>query len=390
MTVAGSDERHVAAGWAPLLARENMVRFAALASGVTLHATYILVVATIMPSAVADIGGLAFYAWATTLFAVGSIAGAASAAPLLARHGARDAYRLAILLFALGSAGCGAAPNMGVLVVGRALQGIGGGMLAALGYALVTALFADALRSRAIALLSSVWGIAALGGPLLGGVLAEMGQWRAAFWVALPLCLGCALLAGRILPRPGGAAERGDRFPVLRLALLAGAALALSVGSVPGRVAASLAGLVAAVLLLALVLRLDHRAAKRMLPAGALDLRTLTGAVTITMALLVVTIGTSSFMPYVLRGGEGASPLVAGYVAALSSLSWTAATLLAGTAGTAASRRWILAGPWSAPSAWPGSPPRWSRARRPCCPSRSAGRWSGPGSAWAGRIWRRC
>ena len=322
----------------------------ALASGVALHATYIFIVATILPPAVAEIGGVAYYAWATTLFAVGSIAGAASAASLISRYTARGAYRLGLTLFAAGSLCCAVAPDMAVLVLGRWLQGLGGGMLAALGYALVTALFPDALRARAIALVSGVWGAAALAGPLVGGGLAEMGMWRTAFWVALPLALACGLLIERILPSPrlGETVARSSprhRFPTLRLALLAGAALALSVGSVPGRVSASLAGLVVGAALLAAVLSLDRRAPQRMLPTGALSMRTLTGALSITMAFLVLSVGTTSFLPYILRLSHGVSPLAAGYVAALSSVAWTLATFAAGTAGPAASRRWIAAGP---------------------------------------------
>ena len=81
-------------GWRDLLAGTNAARSLVLAGGVGLHAVNIFVVTTILPSVVADIGGLAFYAWNTTLFVVASIIGSALSAHTLGRLGPRDAYLL--------------------------------------------------------------------------------------------------------------------------------------------------------------------------------------------------------------------------------------------------------------------------------------------------------
>src|SRR5204863_298222 len=78
---------------------------------------------------VAEIGGAGFYAWATMVYMVASIIGAASAAPLSTRLGARRGYVLAGLLFLGGSAGCGLSPTMLFLLLARAVQGFGGGLL---------------------------------------------------------------------------------------------------------------------------------------------------------------------------------------------------------------------------------------------------------------------
>ncbi|MCE6984532.1 MFS transporter, partial [Pseudomonas frederiksbergensis] len=82
-------------------------------------------------------GGLAFYAWSTTLFVATSIIGSTLSAQLIERLGARAAFLLALAVFALGSVICAAAPSMPVLLIGRSVQGLGGGILFALSYALI-------------------------------------------------------------------------------------------------------------------------------------------------------------------------------------------------------------------------------------------------------------
>ncbi len=126
-----------------------------------MHAAYVFVVATTLPAIVADIGGIAQYAWVTTVFVVGSVGGSAIAASLAGRLGLRAAYRLATALFVAGAGICAMAPGMSVLLTGRALQGLGGGLLTALAYSTIRQLLPDVLRSRAIAMVSGVWGVAA-------------------------------------------------------------------------------------------------------------------------------------------------------------------------------------------------------------------------------------
>ena len=155
-------------GWRDLLTGANAARSLVLAGGVGLHAVNIFIATTILPSVVADIGGLAFYAWNTTLFVVASIIGSAASAHALGRLAARGAYLLAVALFALGTLACAAAPTMPALLAARSVQGLGGGMLVALSYAMIRHLFPAALWPRAISLVSGMWGVAALTGPFVG------------------------------------------------------------------------------------------------------------------------------------------------------------------------------------------------------------------------------
>ena len=169
-------------GWAALHSGRNAVYSIILAGGVTLHALNIYIVTTILPSVVGEIGGLEYYAWSTTLFVVASILGAALSSRLLDRLGPGHAYASATALFVTGALICAVAPAFPVLLAGRFVQGLGGGLLYALAYAVIRLVFPEALWSRAIGVISAMWGVSTLIGPAVGGVFAELSIWRAAFW----------------------------------------------------------------------------------------------------------------------------------------------------------------------------------------------------------------
>src|SRR5262249_43926221 len=141
---------------------------------VALHGFFMFITTTVLPSIVAELGGVAFYAWVATVFGVGSITGAMMAPVALGRLAPRRAYHAGLLLFLAGSLCCALAPSIGVVGVGRALQGLAGGMLAAIATSMVPLVFPDQLRARALALVSSVWGPLALIGPAVGGLFAQM------------------------------------------------------------------------------------------------------------------------------------------------------------------------------------------------------------------------
>ncbi len=316
--------------------------------GVALHAVSIYVVATIMPVIVGEIGGVAFFAWTSTLYIAGSLTGAAAVPLALARVGPRAAFRLAFALFMIGSLICSLAPTMNVMLAGRLIQGIGGGMLPALAYATIRSIFPPELHALAISILGSVWGIAALLGPSIGGVFAQFDAWRAAFWVDLAVGLLFAAIAQRVLPRQleqGPAASHP--FPALRLGLLFCAAIAVSAGGVTGRIGFAMLGLGVAIALVVAMLRLDTRASTRLFLSGAFVPTTPSGAVSATMSLVIMAMSPCIFVPYILKAGHDVAPITGGYVSALIALSWTASSLLTASARGRRARQAILAGPFA-------------------------------------------
>ncbi|OKA20918.1 MFS transporter [Pseudomonas versuta] len=332
-------------GWAALLSGANGVRSLALAGGVILHAINVYIATTILPSVVQDIGGIDYYAWNTTLFVAASILGSALSARLLARTGARGAYISATLVFAAGALICAFAPSMPVMLGGRLIQGLGGGFLFALSYAMIRLVFDESLWPRAMVLVSGMWGVATLVGPAVGGIFAELGVWRAAFWSLIPVAALFALLAATVLPKRGVKAA-GSPLPLAQLVLLTAAVLAVSAGSVAPVLSRNILGLGAAAILSVLLIRTESRARHRLLPAGALRISTALGALYATMALLAGAVTSGEiFVPLFLQVLHHQSPLVAGYLAALMGAGWTLGSIASSGASGKGIRRAILAGP---------------------------------------------
>src|SRR3546814_8509372 len=126
-----------------------------------------------LPSVVGDIGVLEYYAWNTTLFVVASILGSALSPQFLDRFGLRHAFLWAIAVFMLGTTVCAMSPSMSQLLLGRTAQGFGGGLLLGLSYSAVRIVFDERLWSSAMVLVSSMWGVATLAGPAIGGIFAQ-------------------------------------------------------------------------------------------------------------------------------------------------------------------------------------------------------------------------
>lgn len=244
-------------GWSALLSGNNGMRSLALAGGVALHAINVYVATTILPSVVAEIGGLDYYAWNTTLFIVASIIGSVLSAKLLAGLGPRGAYGVAAGLFGLGTFVCALAPSMPVLLLGRFVQGLGGGLLFALAYAMIRLVFTQTLWPRAMAIVSGMWGVATLAGPAIGGTFAELGSWRMAFWAVLPATALFAALALAILPGKSPGTGEGPRLAMPQLALLVLAVFAVSLGSINPKLAWNIASIAAALFLVAILVLIE-------------------------------------------------------------------------------------------------------------------------------------
>jgi MFS family permease len=291
-----------------------------------LHAIDVFVISTVMPGVVSDIGGTAFYAWPTMIYMVASIIGAASAPPLRNRLGGRAGFVTGGLVFLAGSAGCGASPTMLVLLLGRTAQGFGGGVLMSLSMALVSELYPAPLRTRVLALISGIWGVAALLGPLLGGLFAQIHWWRGAFLVTLPIIAGFTLVAWLSLPARSGPG-RPAHFPWQRMALLSAGVLSVGAASAVEGALPQAALILLALPLVGAAIALDARAANRLFPSGPLSLAQPVGLASWMYMMQSLTFtSVNIFLPLSLQVLHGTPPLIAGYMIAALALSWTAAS----------------------------------------------------------------
>ncbi|AKA80892.1 Multidrug resistance protein B [Pseudomonas synxantha] len=276
---------------------------------------------------VADIGGLDYYAWNTTLFVVASIIGSVLSTKCLTALGARAAYVWAGVIFAIGSGVCSLAPDMAVMILGRTIQGLGGGLLFALPYAMIRLVFAEPLWPRAMALISGMWGAATLIGPAVGGVFAEYDAWRAAFWALIPVTALFMVLAWALLPKKSADTSRPVGVPWAQLVLLSAVVLAISVGSIKPEAIYSVLGLAVGFLLLYLVYRVEARSTWRLMPKGGLAARGALLPLYVSMSLMVIGMTSEVFVPYFLQVLHLQTPLLAGYISALMAAGWTLGAL---------------------------------------------------------------
>ncbi|ORW10356.1 MFS transporter [Mycolicibacter longobardus] len=324
MTEAVMSDSAVNTGsWRELLGRRYLGTSAVLAGGVALYATNEFLTISLLPSTVRDIGGERFYAWVTTLYLVGSVISAAAANAVLVRVGSRSAYLLGLLSFGLGAVVCALAPQMEVLLIGRTLQGMGGGLLAGLGYALINAVLPSWLWTRASGLVSAMWGVGTLVGPAAGGLFAQFGIWRWAFGVMAVLS-GVMAVAVSVVLTAGRSGHRGEpmKIPVRSLLLLGGAALAVSVAQLPRNLIGATGLLLAGAILLMVFLFVDRRSSAAVLPPSAFH----PGRekwIYLTLGLLMATTKANLYIPLLGQRLAHLPPVMAGFLGAALSTGWT-------------------------------------------------------------------
>jgi hypothetical protein len=304
------------------------------------------VTATVLPSVVTEIGGLALYAWASTAYAVASILGSAGSLIVVRRTGTRGTLIISAAVLVAGTIGCALAPSMPVLVAGRSLQGLGGGMMTAAVHGVVREVFPEVLWPRMLATISGAWGLAAMSGPAVGGAFAGLGAWRGAFWVMVPLVVAGAVMTWRILPRSARPAARGSRVPLGRLGLLCAGVLSVASVANVASTAARVTLVTGAVAAIALVLRWDGAATDRLFPADMLSFRR-RGGKGFWMIFFVAMSTTPGgvYLPLLLHLLHDVSAAAAGYFYAAQSLAWTAAALLSARLAGGRARNALVLGP---------------------------------------------
>ena len=326
MTHTGS----ITGSWRELLGAKYLGTSVVLAGGVALYATNEFLTISLLPNTVAEIGGSRLYAWVTTLYLVGSVVAATTVNPMLVRVGARPAYLMGLALFAVSSLACGAASNMEILIAARALQGVAGGLLAGLGYAVINAALPRSLWTRASALVSAMWGVATVVGPATGGLFAQFGLWRWAF-VAMAILTGLiamlvpiALTTRRAHPSAGTPALR---VPVWSLVLIGAAALAVSVAQIPHNVFATAGLLAAGVVLFALFAIVDWRMHAAVLPPSVFGPGPLKW-IYVTMGALMLGAMVDTYVPLFGQRLAHLTPVAAGFLGAALAVGWTVSEIV--------------------------------------------------------------
>jgi len=169
--------------------RRTLIVFAGLLLGMLLAALNQTIVATALPDIVGDLGGFDHYSWVFSAYMLASTVTVPLYGKLSDVYGRRPFFLLAIVLFMVGAVVSGLAPSMTVLIVGRAIQGLGAGGLIPLAMAVIGDLIAPRERGKWQGLTGAVFGVASVVGPATGGWISDNASWRWAFFVSLPFGL---------------------------------------------------------------------------------------------------------------------------------------------------------------------------------------------------------
>ncbi|QOW19765.1 MFS transporter [Lysobacter ciconiae] len=322
-------------------------RYRALTVGsvalIVLYAFEALAVATAMPVVAQALEGLPLYAMAFGSTLAAAVVGMVASGPWADRRGPRTPLQHGIAWFAVGLVVAGLAPTMWVLLLGRVVQGFGGGLMSVALYVVVGRAYPPELRARIFAAFAAAWVLPAIVGPALSGLIVEFLGWR---WVFLLVPLLAGLAAAMVLPPlrgigplPGhaSAGRAGNRRRLGLAGGAAGSALLLSYAGQQrgwvalGLMATALAGLLASML--------------RLLPTGTLRAaRGLPTVIALRGIASAAFFGTEVFLPLLLTRERGLSPTFAGMALTVGALGWSLGSWNRGRMHAPAPERVLQAG----------------------------------------------
>lgn len=290
---------------------------------ITLVAFEAMGVGTALPTIVADLHAQQWYSWPLTTFLAASALGTVLGGRQADTRGAALPLVVALPSFAVGLVIAALAPNMTVLLVARAVQGISGGALIVSLYVLIAQVYPERHRPAAFGALSSAWVVPALFGPLIAGLLTEHASWRWVFGGLAPLVLLGAFLLVPAVRRRGTAPKRtsSPRRGIVPAAFAAATGvLAVNWAAQRESVPAWLLGALGMVVLVPALLRL--------FPKGTLRARPGLPVMVLGRGLLAGLFFTAqAFVPLSLTVAHGYSPASAGVPLTVGSLGWTVGAL---------------------------------------------------------------
>ena len=294
------------------------------------------IIATASSSIAKDLGHFQQLPW---LFSVYLLAQAVSV-PIYGRLadvlGRKRLLLVGIGLFLLGSVLCGAAWSMPVLIGARVVQGLGAGAVLPISMTITSDIYTLEERAKTQGYLASVWGVASVVGPTLGGLFSEIGAWRWIFWINIPLALIAAVMLLRSYQEHRNASERRERIDYLGAGLLAGGTTALLLGLLEGGTSwawnapASFGIFTAAVVLLVAFVIVERTVEQPIFSLSLLTRRVVAASTIASLVIGVIVMGLSTYVPIYAQDVLGASALIAGFALAALTLGWPISAAQAG------------------------------------------------------------
>ena len=295
--------------------QRNMV-FLAVVLGMLLAALDQTIVATALPTVVADLGGAGHQSWVVTSYLLASTIVTAVVGKLGDTFGRKVVFQAAVLFFLAGSVLCGLAGSMSMLVGSRALQGIGGGAITVTAVAVIGEVIPLRERGRYQGALGAVFGVTTVVGPLLGGLFTDHLGWRWAFWINVPVAVVVLAVAAVAIPQLGRTSRPVIDYPGIVLIGLGAAGLTLATswgGTTYPWGSATIIGLfVGSVAALVAFVAVESRAAEPILPIRLFKDPVFTVCCVLSFVVGFAMLGALTFLPTYMQFVDGVSATVSG------------------------------------------------------------------------------
>lgn len=301
---------------APVSTHRRNVIFVAVVLGMLLAALDQTIVATALPTVVADLGGAGHQSWVVTSYLLASTIATAIVGKLGDLFGRKVIFAVAVLFFLVGSVLCGIASSMEMLVAARALQGIGGGALMVTATALIGEVIPLRDRGRYQGALGAVFGVTTVIGPLLGGYFTDHLTWRWAFWINVPIGIVVLIVALATIPALSQRGKPAIDYAGIVLIGLGASGLTLATswgGSTYAWSSPMIIGLfVGSAIALAAFVRVELRAEEPVLPIRLFASPVFTVCCVLSFIVGFAMLGALTFLPTFMQFVDGVSATESG------------------------------------------------------------------------------
>ena len=283
------------------------------------------IVATVMPTVVEQLGGIEYYGWVGAVYLLTSTVTMPLYGKLSDLYGRKPIMMLSMAVFLVGCTSSGLARSMTQLIVFRAIQGAGAGGLQPVSITIIGDIFTPAERARIQGLFGAVWGVAAMSGPLLGGIIVHALSWRWVFFINLPFGLLSAVVISAFFHEHKETHEHS--LDLAGAALLTGAIVAVLLGASRYEPALMLP---AAVVLLACFVLVEIRVPEPVLSLALLRRPIMSVSSAAGAAVGAVMSSTVIYLPLYVQAVLGGTPTQAGATVSPMLIGWPIASAISG------------------------------------------------------------
>src|SRR5690625_4292769 len=304
--------------------------------GMFLSAIEVTIVATAMPNIVADLGGFSLYSWVFSAYLLTMATTVLIFGKLSDVFGRKPIYIIGVIVFLSGSTLSGFSVTMEMLIMSRFIQGIGAGALMPIATTIVGDIYSVEERAKIQGYLSSIWGISAVSGPLLGGFFVDVLNWRYVFWMNIPLgilaVLGIYFFFHERIERERQPIDYiGTILTVIMIStlmyILVEGGLSIAWTSMTMFILVSIV-----IVSFGLFVWQERKAKEPMMPLFLWKHRLITIANLASLTTGMILIGVTSYLPAFVQGVMGNSATIAGFSLTSMSIGWPIASTIAGRA----------------------------------------------------------